>query len=41
MLIVDEYPARRLLLAKHDDLNFARIERLRPGGALVHESRKH
>jgi hypothetical protein len=34
MLIVDEYPVRGLLLAKDDDLNnlnFARIKRLRPG----------
>ena len=31
MLIVDEYPVRRLLLAKHDDLNFARVKQWCPG----------
>jgi len=32
MLIVDQYPVRRLLLAKHNNLNLASIKRLRPGG---------
>ena len=30
MLVIDEYPVRRLLLAKHDNLNLTGIERLRP-----------
>jgi hypothetical protein len=32
MLIIDEYPVHCLLLAQYDDLNFARIKRLHPGG---------
>jgi hypothetical protein len=31
MLVVDEHPIYRVLLAQYDDLNLARIKRLRPG----------
>ena len=32
MLVVDEYPVRRLLLAKYNNLNLASVKRLCPGG---------
>ena len=32
VLVVDEYPVRRLLLAKYNNLNLASIKRLPPGG---------
>ena len=32
VLVVDEYPIRRLLLAQYNNLNLASIKRLRPGG---------